>query len=270
MILRVTDFNKYRALFDRIADALCQTVIGDKKDRVPIGNKHNAWYMPRRVEYAWALEASMPAENSKILDIGSNQQFPFALLSMYETAEIWEHHTFTDLQSMRAVRVLAGAEEGLGLSYDGWADSAEIYPRFRDRLNMLLGVPQELEKVLIPEYFDIIYNISTMEHVEPENIRPWLDAMWKWLKPGGVMVMTMDHPIDGYSGISFWDHRELFFDFIEDHQIQIEQGKDSFMDPEFDKICQDNNVHKIVAQPEGLPDVDVTLVVNGIVLRKAE
>ena len=90
MILKYEHFDKYRAQFDRIADALCKTFIGDKRYQIPIAAKHNAWYLPRRVEYAWALEVSMPGRNSKILDIGSNQQFPFALLSMYETVEIWE------------------------------------------------------------------------------------------------------------------------------------------------------------------------------------
>lgn len=39
--------------------------------------------------------------------------------------------------------------------------------------------------------FDIIYSFETAEHVAEQNVYWWIDSLYKWLKPGGKLFMTI-------------------------------------------------------------------------------
>ena len=64
------------------------------------------------------------------------------------------------------------------------------FEKIRDRLKIFWGTPDQFFGW--DDTFDVIYNLSVIEHVEPENQRMWMENTWRVLKPGGRMVLTCD------------------------------------------------------------------------------
>lgn len=136
------------------------------------------WHPTRIIEWPWAL--SWCDQDAKIFDIGSDPLFSLLLL-VEGNREVTLHHTCEDVPNLGKA-LLHGV---------GWVDLEKAWRHYADKLKMVYGYPEQLD--LAPEIYDVIFNISVMEHVEEENWFGWMDATWKLLKPGGRLVMTCDY-----------------------------------------------------------------------------
>jgi SAM-dependent methyltransferase len=70
---------------------------------------------------------------------------------------------------------------------------------------MVLGLPQDLH--IKEGTYDVIYCISTIEHVPPSDFMNWLNASWRLLKPGGSIAVTADYLTNQPMGYGHWEHR---------------------------------------------------------------
>lgn len=161
------------------------------------------WHPTRTVEWPWALAWYEPG--MKVLDIGSDPLFSLLLLREGAT-DVTLHHTSQDTQNLGKALIHSVGWVSL---QDPWADNDR-------KLKMLWGYPDQFD---IPDAtYDIIYNLSVMEHVEPENWESWLEATWRMLKPGGLMVMTCDYLVkDASSGPSIDITNHPFEEFFLSH-----------------------------------------------------
>lgn len=137
------------------------------------------WHVPRMVEYPWVFK-QIKSKGEKILDVGTGLQFWIALHAWGYDVTI--HHTQHDLDHMGATST------GVG-----WC-SGSTYLRDRP-FKALVGLPQDLDFVK-DGYFDTILNVSVMEHVPAVAFEPWLDGLWRLLRPGGKMICTCDWPYE--------------------------------------------------------------------------
>jgi SAM-dependent methyltransferase len=136
------------------------------------------WHHTRITEWPWALDWFKPG--MKVFDVGSDPLFSLLLLKEGAT-DITMHHTYCDTQNL-----------GKGLLHSvGWVSLHDVWARHRDKLKMVWG---DLDKLDLPSAgYDIVYNLSVMEHVEPDRWESWMEACWRILKPGGLLVMTCDY-----------------------------------------------------------------------------
>lgn len=140
------------------------------------------WHYSRVFEYPWAVAAmgnEFVDKRPRILDLGANEQFSLALVEAGVTKDLVIHHTWTDSQHMGIITMRCGLVP-------------LMYPRqkHKDRFTIFWGSPHQFPWV---EEFDVIFNLSIMEHIEEENLRDWFTYSWRALKPGGKLVFTIDY-----------------------------------------------------------------------------
>lgn len=222
------------------------------------------WHPTRRYEYPWALDR-IDDLNQKVLDIGSNPQFVISLHSI-GIKDLTIHHTSHDLHQVGAVFV----------GKFGWVPASSFFRK--RRFKAVFGLPQELD--IKDNAYDVITNLSVMEHVPPGEFERWLGGLWRMLKPGGRMIVTTDWPIDFAIGemIStdniFANHD--WMPFIRETGAELIEGaEDCPWHPSFpwtaEKIRADKDVYLTQASADypRLPDSRVLdIAVYGFILRK--
>lgn len=130
----------------------------------------------RRFEYPWALYACPPT--GKILDVGCNYQWGISLLG--QGHGVCMHNLPREVESFDKV---FGFEEDSPLV-------TNCFRHYERKLCLLAGF---LDQLPIPaETFDTIYCISVVEHVPTHEVAPLMDSMWRLLKPGGKLCLTID------------------------------------------------------------------------------
>lgn len=163
-------------------------------------------HMTRVYEYPWALEVVPP--RGRIFDVGTDDLFMVMMLAV-GVDQLTVHKTEQDVHGLAKIQ--------FGPTH------YPIYSLYRDyakQVQMVVGHPHRLP--LAPNTYDVIYNISVMEHV-PKHLAPlWMNALWETLKPGGAMVMTCDYSIQG-EGEGFWNHD--YSQFIADQHAIVEHGE---------------------------------------------
>jgi len=169
------------------------------------------WHMTRIIEWPWALEWIEPGQ--KVLDIGADATFALHCLRA-GVGEVTMHHTAFDTEHLGRVLVHTV----------GWTRAHDIFRKLDRKLKLIWGYPDQLD---VPdETYDVVTNLSVMEHVEPENWRGWMEFCYRVLKPGGLLVMSCDYLCGGQpEGVQiditnhpywefFCDHRELMDGFM--------------------------------------------------------
>jgi 2-polyprenyl-3-methyl-5-hydroxy-6-metoxy-1,4-benzoquinol methylase len=129
----------------------------------------------RALEYPWAFEAIAPREGMRVLEVGGSLAgLQFVL----------------DRCGCEVVNVDPGeASRGRG-----WPVSEETF----EKLNHAFRTNVELKKCFLQdaalpaESFDRIVSISVLEHVPENDIEAILIEARRLLKPGGLLVVTMD------------------------------------------------------------------------------
>jgi hypothetical protein len=129
----------------------------------------------RRVEYPWAFHATPITPGLKVLEIGGSLAgFQFVL--------------------DRAGCSVTNVDPGLDAHGHGWpVDQHSI-----TRLNRHFGTHVTLHKCFLeeaplqPATFDRAFSISVLEHIPVEEIPSTIALVYRLLKPGGYLVVTLD------------------------------------------------------------------------------
>lgn len=160
------------------------------------------WHTTRICEYPWAFSIMaydgdpddiQTWKDQKILDIGADPKFGICALAM--GAKDWTfHHTCEDTQYIGQIAV--GMIERHGIHH--------IFRKYKRNVKMAYGFPDKLD--IADGAYDVIFNISVMEHVPGEHIEPWLDGIWRMLKPGGRFIVTCDWLVNEPMGRGIPDH----------------------------------------------------------------
>jgi hypothetical protein len=214
-------------------------------------NAVNGWYYPRRAEYPWALEQIPPTGN--VLDVGASLQFSAAILALFPETKLWIHQTWTDWEYFQKIFV------GDNLFFP----TEELFKREHKRLSFLLGEPRHFQGM--EGHFDVIYNLSVMEHVEPENFLSWMRSLWIMLKEGGSMVVTYDYSPQ-YDDDGFWHHD--FESFIAETGAIVSGEGQGYLSPDFESAMKQQGILVIPVNPMAYPEIDIDIYVSGFVLTK--
>ena len=233
-------------------------------------NAGQFWHNTRLAEYPWVFNAVEP--RGAILDIGTNPQATVHLL--YRLAKdgvakpgferLVSHHTHQDTRVLGVVPV----------GPFGWNSMDPVYKLHAKHHQIVFGYPNDLP--LQPESFDMIYNVSVMEHVPSPHAKEWAFGIWRFLKPGGCIVMTCDHLVEHPAGYRYEGHEcthienHPWWDWIQEWGATIEAAEPADLPwhPEFDEsIWMDPDVWK---EPYPVAEgVQAPLYgVYGLVLRK--
>jgi SAM-dependent methyltransferase len=105
----------------------------------------------------------------------------------------------------RALEVGAGYstffDEAIGQTWESWMIdksgfySKEIYDsglQNRKYTKCIEGLMGEFSNELKPDYFDLVYSVSAIEHVPLEELDSLYADMYRVLKPGGSMIHSID------------------------------------------------------------------------------
>jgi SAM-dependent methyltransferase len=134
----------------------------------------------RRFEYPWVYERIQAAGRGlRILDIGAG------MAGMQ----------FTLAQAGHEVHAI---DPGMSAKGRGW----RLDPGFHARLSKAYSAPVTLWSTtmagadLQEESFDVVLSVSTIEHFAPEDLVEFSREARRLLKPGGLLVLTIDLFID--------------------------------------------------------------------------
>jgi len=88
-------------------------------------------------------------------------------------------------------------------------DPAALQARMSDKKDLTRSIVGDLLKVnLVPESYDVIYNGYVLEHIP--TAEKALDNFVRWLKPGGVLILTLPDRNSAYGFMTrvtpFWFH----------------------------------------------------------------
>ncbi len=131
----------------------------------------------RAFEYPWAFDTTDVGHGQRVLEVGGG------------------------LSGLQFVLAMAGAEVvnvDPFVSYGGDEGYSQEVVSFHRRLNRLWNTSVSLRPTTIgnadlpSEFFDIVYCISTIEHLEREAILAILQHVRRVLVPGGLFVLTVD------------------------------------------------------------------------------
>jgi hypothetical protein len=140
------------------------------------------WHATRVKEWSWALlEVEKIAKEKgevNVLDVGCDPRFA-ALLMTVPGVTVTMHRTWCDT-------------EMLGKFYG--AKMLPFMEEYHARVRILVADPvNEIPRT----DFDVVTNISVMEHLPGEMWKEWSDWSWGCLRSGGDYLLTLDWLTDG-------------------------------------------------------------------------
>ena len=129
----------------------------------------------RAFEYPWAYYAAAPQPGMKVVEIGGGLAgFQFIL--------------------DRAGCAVVNVDPGLEAHGVGWPCDEEsmrkLNARFGTRVDLRPTVAGRAD--LDSGVYDRIFSISVLEHLPEVDIREAMACAFRWLKPSGLMIMTVD------------------------------------------------------------------------------
>lgn len=127
----------------------------------------------------WIAAHGEWAPGLRFLDVGAGFSDLASFLARTHGAEAWVADDF-------------GASQGEQI-WSRWGDPAEMPQKHPEVKYVFKNLGQDVPE--IPEAsFDRVYSVSVLEHVPPEKIAAVLKHMGKLLKPGGLLMCSIDIP----------------------------------------------------------------------------
>ena len=167
----------------------------------------------RVFEYPWAFHAVPVGPGSRVVEVGGALAgFQWALAA-------------------------AGADVTNVDPFEPYG-SEDLYPgdveSLHRQLNEWFGLSVTLKRTTLADSrleasaFDIVYSISTLEHLSPEQLQSTLTAARQLLKPGGALVLTVDlflelHPFTNQEA-NRWGVNVSMADVVARSGLVLEQG----------------------------------------------
>jgi SAM-dependent methyltransferase len=189
----------------------------------------------RVFEYPWAFHAVAVDATKRVVEVGGALAgFQWALAAAgadVTNVDPFEHY---------------GAEE----PYPG--DVQRLHRQLNEwfGLSVTLKRTTLLESGLESEAFDTVYSISTLEHLDPQQLQGTLIAAREILKPGGALVLTVDlfldlHPFTTQRS-NRWGRNVSMFDVLAGSGLTLEQGNASelYGYPDFDANRVQSHLHR--------------------------
>ena|SRR5688572_15948609 len=167
----------------------------------------------RVFEYPWAFHAVPVGPGSRVVEVGGALAgFQWALAAAgadVTNVDPFEPYGSEDLYP--------GDVESLHRQLNEWFG-----------LNVRLKRTTLADSGLEPSAFDIVYSISTLEHLSREQLQSTLTAARKLLKPGGALVLTVDlflelHPFTNQEA-NRWGANVSMADVVARSGLTLEQG----------------------------------------------
>jgi SAM-dependent methyltransferase len=189
----------------------------------------------RVFEYPWAFHAVPVGPRSRVVEVGGALAgFQWALAS-------------------------AGADVTNVDPFEPYG-SEDMYPSdvgsLHRQLNEWFGLNVTLKRTALADSgldaasFDTVYSISTLEHLDPEQLESTLVAARKLLKPGGALVLTVDlflelHPFTNQDA-NRWGVNVSMADVVDRSGLTLQQGDVSelYGYPEFDARRVQSQLHR--------------------------
>ena len=133
----------------------------------------------RVFEYPWAFHAAEVKPGSRVVEIGGSLSgFQFVLA--------------------RSGAQVINVDPGEAASGVGWPVDDESLGRlnraFKTRVELINSTLQEAR--LENESADVVYSISTIEHIPPDELPSLMQEVQRILRPGGAAVLTVDLFLD--------------------------------------------------------------------------
>lgn len=162
----------------------------------------------RAFEYPWAFYMVAPAPGLRVLEIGGGLSgLQFAL----------------DRAGCRVTNVDPGEQAG-------WPCPIEAIAA----LNRTFGTRVQLRPTRLPEaelpsgHFDRVLAISVLEHLEDAELEETLEHAWRCLKPGGLLILTVDlflnlHPFCSRSAHEFGMNQDVHR-MVTSHPFELVSG----------------------------------------------
>jgi 2-polyprenyl-3-methyl-5-hydroxy-6-metoxy-1,4-benzoquinol methylase len=129
----------------------------------------------RAFEYPWAYYAATPRPGMKVVEIGGG-------LAGFQ------------LVLDRAGCAVVNVDPGLEANGVGWpcdeGSMRKLNARFGTRVDLRPTVAGRAD--LDSDSYDRVFSISVLEHLPEDDIREVMACAFRWLKPGGLMIMTVD------------------------------------------------------------------------------
>jgi SAM-dependent methyltransferase len=171
MLMRKTAVESLADDMNEINDTVINAVV-DGDERLA------RWHVTRVWEYPWAMKHCPPVGN--VLDIGSDPKWFVNLVA--KGHKVVAHHTYHDT----AVRGRIHPWEP-----DGGISLEKFYREHKHQTLGVLGLLEDLNFIR-DEYFDTIYCLSVIEHVQRDEINGLLSNLVSLLRPGGKLCITAD------------------------------------------------------------------------------
>jgi SAM-dependent methyltransferase len=131
----------------------------------------------RAFEYPWAFHMGEPTAASRVLEVGGGMSgFQFVLAKA----------------GAKVVNVDPGMENIGGRVHEDFFRRAN--KKFGTDVHLLERKIADVE--LEPGSFDVIYSISVVEHIPPEELQRSMERIGQLLRPGGRFVLTLDLFLD--------------------------------------------------------------------------
>lgn len=151
----------------------------------PIKMRDNFWHQTRVREWSWALNEVERIAREKVsirvLDVGSDPIFA-SLMAMIPGVHVTMHRTWCDVGKLSS------------LTPTGGVPFEPFFTRHHQMLRILVTDPEN--EIARPDY-DVVTNISVLEHLPGYMWKAWSDWTWDSLKQGGEYLLTLDWLADG-------------------------------------------------------------------------
>jgi SAM-dependent methyltransferase len=189
----------------------------------------------RVFEYPWAFHAVPVDASKRVAEVGGALAgFQWALAAAgadVTNVDPFEHYGAEDPYPGDVERLHRHLNEGFGL-------------------DVTLKRATLLESGLEPGTFDTVYSISTLEHLDPQQLHDTLIAARELLKPGGALVLTVDlfldlHPFTTQRS-NRWGRNVSMAEVVAVSGLTLEQGNVSelYGYPDFDASRVQSQLHR--------------------------
>ncbi len=150
----------------------------------------------------WAISNADLKSDMKILDCGSGR----GVLQFYLASKGLDVHAI-DISNLRSgiVKNLKSRLNRIGIPFA--INLNKVHRKLNRKYNVMVKFNQESAEALsYPDnFFERIFSISVIEHMEDQVIADSMKEMERVLKPGGLLLLTFDyhpHPNDAIIGFT--------------------------------------------------------------------
>jgi len=192
----------------------------------------------------WAILNANLTIDMRILDCGSGR----GVLQFYLSSKNYNIYSI-DISNNRSsiIKKIKRKLNSFGIKYD--IDPRTVHRKLNNKYKTNVDFKQESASELsFPDnYFDRVFSISVIEHMEDEVIENSITEMERVLKPGGLLLLTFDyHPNEDKNIIGFTAD-DFISKVLQKCNLKIVGNDPDFIINDWDKYIKEvNNYFKTI------------------------